>query len=154
MVKEGETLYRIAERYYGDGSLFAELLRYNADRVPDNGKVRIGVALRIPTLEQLTGREPKAAAPPVIADGSRSQPASGPKAGSAAPKTTGSDGKAAPSDAKYRTYTIQKNDRLWDIAKSKLGKGGRWQEIVDLNKDIIKNPNVLPVGKTIRLPHK
>ena len=53
----------------------------------------------------------------------------------------------------YREYTIKKNDTLSGIAKSELGKASRWQEIYNLNKDIIKNPNLIYPGQKIKLPH-
>ena len=58
-----------------------------------------------------------------------------------------------PTTPSYREYTIKKNDTLSGIAKSQLGSASRWQEIYNLNKDIIKNPNLIYPGQKIKLPH-
>jgi peptidoglycan/xylan/chitin deacetylase (PgdA/CDA1 family) len=50
------------------------------------------------------------------------------------------------------TYTIHAKDTLGSIAKVKLGDARRWNEIAALNKDILPDPNRLPVGMTIELP--
>lgn len=53
----------------------------------------------------------------------------------------------------HRTYTIKKNDTLSGIAKSELGSAARWQEIYNLNKDVISNPNLIYPGQKIKLPY-
>ncbi len=51
-----------------------------------------------------------------------------------------------------KTYTVAKGDCLWAIAKKQLGNGSRWQEIYNLNKDKISNPNVIYPGQVFNLP--
>lgn len=53
---------------------------------------------------------------------------------------------------KPRTYTIKSGDTLAAIAKRLLNDRSRWDDIYELNKSQIKNPNVLQVGVEIRLP--
>lgn len=50
------------------------------------------------------------------------------------------------------TYTVQKGDCLWNIAKKKLGNGSRWQEIYNLNRDKISNPNLIQPGWVLTMP--
>lgn len=50
------------------------------------------------------------------------------------------------------TYTVQRGDCLWNIAKKYLGNGSRWQEIYNLNKDKIKNPNLIYAGQVLTMP--
>lgn len=57
--------------------------------------------------------------------------------------------KSAP---KKKTYTVVKGDCLWNIAKKHLGNGARYTEIYNLNKDKIKNPNLIYVGQVLTLP--
>lgn len=52
--------------------------------------------------------------------------------------------------ASAATYTIQKGDTLWSIAKNHYGNGHKWQDIVNANPGL--NPSKLPVGKTITMP--
>lgn len=51
-----------------------------------------------------------------------------------------------------KTYTVTKGDCLWIIAKKQLGNGSRWQEIYNLNKDKISNPNLIYPGQVFNLP--
>jgi len=140
-VKEGDTLYGLCKRLYGNGGLYVRLAKFNEGIVPDNGWIREGMMIWIPPQHVLDGR----------ADATPAMPAT-----PVTPAQTPGKPKAQPPTKAVKTvvYTIKEDDRLWDIAKDHLGKGGRWQEIVDLNKDVIKNPDVLPIGKTIRLPAK
>jgi hypothetical protein len=51
-----------------------------------------------------------------------------------------------------RTVTVIAGDNLWNIAKYKLGAGHRWPEIYALNRDKIKNPNLIQIGQVLALP--
>ena len=55
-------------------------------------------------------------------------------------------------EPKYNTYTVKKGDTLSKIAKAQLGDANRWQEIYDLNKDQIKNPNLIYAGQKFKIP--
>ena len=50
------------------------------------------------------------------------------------------------------TYTVKSGDCLWNIAKKQLGDGSRWQEIYNLNKDKIKNPNLIYPNQVLTMP--
>ncbi len=53
---------------------------------------------------------------------------------------------------KQSTYTVKSGDCLWNIAKKYLGDGSRYTEIYNLNKDKIKNPNLIYPGQILTLP--
>lgn len=53
---------------------------------------------------------------------------------------------------KNATYTVKKGDCLWNIAKKQLGDGSRWKEIYELNKDKIKNPNLIYSNQVLTMP--
>ena len=53
---------------------------------------------------------------------------------------------------KPKTYTVQPGDCLWNIAKKHLGDGSRWPEIYNLNKDKIKNPNLIYGRQVLTMP--
>ena len=57
-----------------------------------------------------------------------------------------------PAGEGTRTYTIGKGDTLSRIAKRELGSYERWNEIYQLNKDKLRNPNVLIPGMKLTLP--
>ncbi len=56
------------------------------------------------------------------------------------------------AEKKEETYVVQPGDSLSKIAKEKLGDAARWPEIFELNKDQIKDPNLIHVGQELRLP--
>jgi LysM repeat protein len=74
--------------------------------------------------------------PPKSAGSNSTAPAGGNRAAASAPKS----------------YTVKKGDSLWRIAQQQLGAGARWPEIYDLNKDKIKNPNLIYAGQAFILP--
>ena len=47
-VKKGETLWKIAEHYYGDGSLYKQIFEANRDVLKDPNLIQVGQKLRIP----------------------------------------------------------------------------------------------------------
>ncbi len=50
------------------------------------------------------------------------------------------------------TYTVRPGDSLWSIAKTHLGAGERYPEIVALNPDKLTRPDFLKTGWTLTLP--
>ena len=58
----------------------------------------------------------------------------------------------ADNRATEKTYTVVKGDCLWNIAAKHLGSGSRYNEIVALNTDIIKNPSLIYPGQVLKLP--
>ena len=48
-----------------------------------------------------------------------------------------------------KTYTVQKGDTLWNIAKKYLGDGSKYKDLASINN--ISNPNFLSVGQTLKL---
>lgn len=51
-----------------------------------------------------------------------------------------------------KTYKVKSGDTLWGIAQRNLGNGSKWQSIYNLNKSIIKNPNLIYPGQVLTLP--
>jgi nucleoid-associated protein YgaU len=47
-VKAGETLWKIAEHYYGDGNLYPKIFEANRDILKDPNRIQVGQKLRIP----------------------------------------------------------------------------------------------------------
>jgi len=47
-VQKGETLSKIAERYYGDPGMYTTIFEANRDKLKDPNLIRIGQKLRIP----------------------------------------------------------------------------------------------------------
>jgi nucleoid-associated protein YgaU len=53
-----------------------------------------------------------------------------------------------------KVYTVRSGDTLSGIARDQLGKMTRWQEIWELNKNRIANPNLIEIGWELVLPER
>ncbi len=51
-----------------------------------------------------------------------------------------------------RWYRVRRGDTLWSIARTSLGRGARYREIVALNPRSLRNPNLIRRGQRLRLP--
>ncbi|SET71158.1 LysM peptidoglycan-binding domain-containing protein [Enterocloster lavalensis] len=67
-----------------------------------------------------------------------------------AAEESGTERKGEPENA--GSYTVVSGDSLWKIAKQLLGNGNRWQELYDLNRDKISNPNLIHPGQVLTIP--
>ena len=47
-VVKGDTLWKIAEKYYGDGNLYKDIFEANKDILKDPNMIKIGQKLRSP----------------------------------------------------------------------------------------------------------
>ena len=54
--------------------------------------------------------------------------------------------------AKPRVYVVKEGDSLSKIAEEVLGDASRWPEIFELNKDKIKDPNLIHPGQELKMP--
>ncbi|MFG0275554.1 MAG: LysM peptidoglycan-binding domain-containing protein [Phycisphaerales bacterium] len=140
-VQADETLWSIAQRYFGDGALHARLAAYNKSRLPDPSALRVGLTILVPTKDELTS----ASDATLAARGAEAKP----QPSTAAPSQT-----ASKPDGSAREYVVKKGDTLGEISMATLGTSKRWREIYDLNTDRIDDPNNVVVGTRLRLPAK
>lgn len=127
-VQPGDTLWSIAKERYGDGSLAAKLAKFNGLRPSDQDLIRVGVRLRIPPKHVLTGRR--------------------------SARVSAQTPHVKSASVAVRSYTIKPGDTLSEIAMRELGTVHRLDEIIALNRRTLADPDVVPVGATIRLPKK
>mgnify|MGYP001556381833 CR=1 FL=1 len=67
--------------------------------------------------------------------------------------TVDSSGVSAPEQtAKVEFYVIEKGDTLSAIAKKYLGSASKYPEIFEANREVIKDPDLIYPGQTIRIP--
>jgi nucleoid-associated protein YgaU len=59
-----------------------------------------------------------------------------------------------PAPAAGQTYTVQKGDTLYGLAKRFYGDGKLWTRIADANKDKIRNATTVPAGAVLVIPPK
>ncbi len=52
------------------------------------------------------------------------------------------------------SYIVQKGDSLWSIAKKPevYGSATQWRKLFDANRDVLKSPNHVRVGMTLKVP--
>lgn len=58
------------------------------------------------------------------------------------------------TDSEVTYYIVVSGDCLWNIAKTHLDNGTRYMEIYNLNKETIKNPELINIGQKLLLPTK
>ncbi len=52
----------------------------------------------------------------------------------------------------FDTYVVQKGDSLWSISKALYGRATQWRRIFDANRDLLKTPDSLRAGMTLKIP--
>ena len=67
-------------------------------------------------------------------------------------EAAGSEEGTTPSH--YDTYVVQKGDSLWSIAAKPeiYGKASMWRRIFDANRDVLKSPDRVRPGMTLKIP--
>ncbi len=56
------------------------------------------------------------------------------------------------STVEPRIHTVAAGDTLSGLAKKYYGSAARWTAILDANRAVLKNPNILPVGSKLKIP--
>lgn len=163
-VEAGDTLYKLASRFYSDSGLWKKLGEYNKDKIrPDGSNMREGVTLRIPPKDVLLGKallnpdaRPAELAKPANAvaplKGTVPAPAEGKDKLATSKISPRGDAKEKAAKPDARTYVIKSGDTLSKIASKELGASARWEEISRLNPAVDESD--LRVGDTIKLPGK
>ena len=54
----------------------------------------------------------------------------------------------------YDTYVVQKGDSLWSIAAKHevYGRATMWRRLLDANRDVLKSPDQIRPGMTLKIP--
>lgn len=139
-VKEGDTLFTIAEKYYKDGYKYTELVKVNSLTSADT--IAAGQVLDIPKLET---NEVKAAE---ISPSPISTPSEIPAANTDKGQT--SDQSWGPAITE-NTYTVAEGDWLSTIAaRAYNGDVMAYEKIAKANN--ITNPDVIEVGMVLTIP--
>lgn len=146
LVKEYDCLATIAQKFYGpdEGNKTINVARiFEANRGVLNSphEIYIGQKLIIPPLPGAHRAESKAESifpatefMKIESIGKRHLSASGSKA------------------KKGGKYVVREGDSLWRIAAKQLGDATRYDEIADINADILDDEDSLTIGMRLRLP--
>ncbi len=136
-VKEGDTLWSIADDVYSDGKLHKKLAEYNKSRLGSGGQLRVGASILIPDKNVLLGKAPE------------TKVTEAPKA-EKQPNSIATKTEVAKKSGK-NSYVVKAGDTLGAIAKRELGSAGRWEEILEANPDL-DDENSIRAGMTLKLP--
>lgn len=130
-VKEGETLWSIADKTYGDGFKWTEIAK--ANNITDATTLKKGAQIVLPSITPSPAIAKAATTPAptqVMSQNQQTVPA--------AQKITGNK------------YTIVHGDNLWTIAVRAYGDGYRWTDIAKANS--LSEPNLIFSGNVLTLP--
>lgn len=155
-VQKGDSLYRIAERFYGDGTQYKRLVEANADRISDPGHITAGIELVIPGLAPAGRRAPAApavterTASPSYVEAEIDREA---LAGALRRLGRGHSRRAA-RPAAGRVYVVRRGDTLTKIARQLMRDGSpeAVEKLYEANKDQLPSPDVLPAGAKLVIP--
>ena len=70
----------------------------------------------------------------------------------AAASAAAAPAQAAPPPPAPRTYVVAEGDTLTRISRKFYGSSGRWEDILNANKDTLKDEKSLVVGSTLKIP--
>lgn len=129
-VKEGDTLFLIAQKYYQDGYKFTEIAKTN--NLNNVDALEVGQALEIPKLAEA------AVSPEPVQEAPVGEKGASPQVNQFGTPITGS------------TYTVAEGDWLSTIAARAYGDVLAYQKIAEANK--ISNPNYITPGMVLTIP--
>ena len=134
VAQAGDSVSRIAQRQMGGDTKANRdaLIKANPSLQAEGNPVILGKTYQIPSVGAVVQAEQAKptgpAAMPGVAAGTKPEPAG------------------------TVWYTVKENDNLWRIAQSQLGDGNLWQQIKDLNVDVLRGGETVRANQRIRLP--
>lgn len=157
-VKEGDTLFLIAEKYYQDGSRFEEIAK--ANNLGNVDTIETGQVLEIPKIELPTPTPNPSETPqpspsetpaesPAVSPTPQSPTTSSPQKGDQL-ATGGGNNTVWGSNIEGNTYTVQEGDWLSTIAARAYGDIFAYTKIAEVNK--IQNPDYIVPGMVLNIP--
>ena len=126
-IQPGDSLWGIAQRYYGSGQYWERILRDNADTISSPNRIYAGQVIIIKLTQNNV--EPPANTEVNTIENASENPIV--NAGS---------------------YTIQAGDSLWGIARRVYGRGELWEKIYQANRNTISDPGVIYNGQVLNIP--
>lgn len=170
VLKAGDTYASISQMRYRSDRYQNALAQFNRERDSRLATPQTGMAVYLPPAGYLERRYGVAnPASDAATGGAATRPAASWNAGNkdkdVQPAAARAEGlPAAISDTKSaaqadwaksgngKRYRVRANDTIWSIAKSTLGNGERWPDILRLNRDVLRDVNQLQAGMVLRLP--
>ena len=160
-IKEGDTLFSIAQNYYDDGFKYPEIVKEN--KLANENAIEVGQTVTIPKLDSTTTAQASAepSATPstdtamVTASASPSDTVVDMAIPSSEPVSKGGTGGAVNETAwgtkiDSDTYTVQADDWLSKISGRAYGDVMMYQKIAQANN--ITDPDRIEVGTVLKIP--
>jgi|TARA_B100000315_G_C14397640_1_gene504947 LysM repeat protein len=122
-VQKGETLRTICSAYYGDSGLAIAVSRWNQLLNPN--AIEQGQQICLPQRHALVFARPTS--------------------------TTPTNNTTTPS-TKIGKYTVKSGDTLSEISQKVMGTSKKTQLLIDLNKDVMPNPDRIRPGMVLQYP--
>lgn len=144
VIRTGDTLKSIAERYYGTAAKEKTIAEFNF--IDDPKAVKVGEEIIVEVKALKASGSKNSVHAPVAAPAAQAQTAHKSEVAPAAPATTETVTTTCPGG----TYVIQPGDNLGKIAKNTLGKATLASKLLQANPGL--NPKNLKVGTTILIP--
>jgi len=143
VVSEGDNLAVIAQKFYGPEKgnkkiTVDRIFEANRKQLKSPDEIYVGQKLTMPLLKD----KAESVFPKSLFE----------KVKSISRKLTSSDTPKTPSAKRNRQYVVREGDSLWQIAAEQLGDSTRYEEISELNTDILEDEDYLAVGTQLRMP--
>jgi nucleoid-associated protein YgaU len=132
IVTADDTLWNIAEKVYKSGYNWVDIAR--ANKLNNPGIIHKGDKLILPKVEQ------KIATVTTTPTKSPTVTPTKEKVSTQTDKITGT------------SYTVVKNDTVWNIAVRAYGDGYKWTDIAQANN--LQNPSLIHSGNKLKIPRK
>lgn len=146
-VQPNDNFWVISRKRYGAGRFYMALAVHNQHAVPDPKNMRPDVVIQTPDVDFLEQRYanviPKAAPPDSFQP---MQTARAPRPREVEPVGYFMSPEGLPM------YRVGDRDTLTDIAKTHLGRSSRWVQILEMNRNVLRDGNALKIGTVLRLP--
>ena len=133
-VLEGETLRSICSAHYGDSGLTKSVAEWN--NIQNADKLEIGQMISLPTRSVLIASNMSSTFEAITAQKI---------------EVTQNEHSLAVA---MNSYTVQKGDTLSEIAQKVMGSTKKTQLLIDINRDVMPDPNSIRPGMVLQYPKK
>lgn len=145
-IQPNDNFWIISRKRYGAGRYYMALAEHNRGVIPDPKRMMPGVVISTPDVEHLEREHASIIPKPPVADvvvpvgATRSQ------------KLDDGPPGFFVSREGHPMYRVGDKDTLTEIAKVHLNRSTRWVQILEMNRNVLRDGNELRIGTVLRLP--